>query len=290
MIKEYLNFLASVRNCAPSTIAVYNRQLRSFAKFLVARQVCAWSSVATGDVLAFIEALRCRAMAPASCNMQLAVVSGFFDWLVKFHGLASNPCLLVGRMKCPKRLPQCIEDATIRRVIESLSGADFKTRLARFVVSSLYFCGLRASELLSLRFPAVPQGAVSFRIVGKGNKERVVPISADFRAEFDRWQSYVALLLGPEASKGFCVVAPGGKPLCKRSLHKVVVFALSPFVEKSLCHPHALRHSFATFLLSQGVDLQVIQRLLGHASINTTTIYTTLSDNYITSQFSKAFK
>lgn len=289
MIEEYLDFCKKIRNLSPITLKEYESKLRLFVRWYKEQENNGrWSVISTDTIRNFIYHVRDNNRAASTCNHYLAVLSAFFDYLVRFHGLKENPCVYFGKMREPKRLPEYIEDTIIRKVIESQRGNAFSVRRRRVIIAILYYAGLRASELLSLKFCMINESWSLMDVIGKGDKQRIIPISPVLKSELQSWYEYLKNLFGG-INPTFVIVDCNGNQIKPRNFRYQVELALSPFVPKKLCHPHALRHSFATHLLMSGVDLQVIQKLMGHSSIATTTIYTTISNNYLMSQFSKSF-
>lgn len=289
MITTYINFIKNVRNLSDRTCENYEFVLRAFARWMSENvNNPSWSSLQVSDLERYISFLRSSEHSTVSINYYITVIKVFMDYLVRFHGLKSNPALLIGRLKQPVRLPKYIEDATIRKVINYFSSSCFRHRRSRVAIALAYFAGLRVSELASLSWPNVNLRENYIRVIGKGNKERLIPICSDLRLELINWRAYSIMFFNNCVPD--CVLCKRtGQRASVRLIEEFVCFALQRFCEPELCHPHALRHSFATNLMRKGVSIQVIQKLMGHSNINTTMVYLSVTSDYLLKEFNKAF-
>ena len=289
MITTYINFIKNVRNLSDRTCANYEFVLRAFARWMSENvNDPSWSSLQVADLEKYITFLRNSEHSTVSINYYVTVIKVFMDYLVRFHGLKSNPALLIGRLKQPIRLPKYIEDATIRKVINHFSSSCFRHRRSRVAIALAYFAGLRVSELASLSWPNVNLRENYIRVIGKGNKERLIPICSDLRLELLNWRAYSIMLFSNSVPDNVLCKRTGQKASV-RLIEEFIYFALKKFCEPEVCHPHALRHSFATNLMRKGVSIQVIQKLMGHSNINTTMVYLSVTSDYLLKEFNKAF-
>lgn len=289
MITTYIQFLKDVRNLSERTCANYEFCLRAFARWMTENvNNPSWSSLQVSDLEKYITFLRSSEHSTVSINYYITVIKVFMDYLVRFHGLQSNPALLIGRLKQPIRLPRYIEDATIRKVINHFSSSCFRHRRSRITIALAYFAGLRVSELSSLSWSAVNLQENYIRVIGKGNKERLIPICSDLRLELINWRAY-SIMFFNNCVPDYVLCKRTGQRASVRLIEEFVCFALQRFCEPEVCHPHALRHSFATNLMRKGVSIQVIQKLMGHTNINTTMVYLSVTSDYLLKEFNKAF-
>ena len=270
----YLDELRVARRLADNTLESYARDLTSLARFADSgRQRL--DQLTRQDLEHFVRDRRASGLAPRSVARTVACIRGFYRFLMTDGHIAVNPAEDVRAPKSWPALPKFLSLEDVDRLIEQ---PDTTTSIGvrdRALVELLYATGMRVSELVSLRPSDLNLGAGHLTCLGKGSKERLVPIGA---TAVDWVRRYVAsgrpALLGGKASPWLFVNARGGGRLSRVGFWKILkklarLAGLSPEVS-----PHVLRHSFATHLLERGADLRSIQTLLGHADLSTTQIYT----------------
>ncbi len=256
-----------------NTLAAYRRDLALLARWLQAERGVALHQAAEADLHAYI-AFRHPGSRPSSANRRLTVFRRFFRYLVREGARDDDPTLQIRAARQPPRFPKSLSE----RQVEALLGApDAGTPLGlrdRTMLETLYASGLRVSELVSLATVQVGLNEGVVRVVGKGDKERLVPLGEEARAWIERYlREARPALLGARAADALFVTQRGG-PMTRQMFwtlvkrHAVVAGISAPL------SPHTLRHAFATHLLNHGADLRVVQMLLGHADISTTQIYT----------------
>lgn len=277
---EYLNHLAVERNLARNTIEAYRRDLDAYLAFLSERHIDAPDAVSRRDVEDFVAARRDSGAAGSSINRALSAVKGLHRFMVR-EGLANtHPTSTIRLPKKDEHLPEfvSIEEATAlldQRFPDTAAG-----ERDRAVLEVLYGCGLRVSELAGLELRDVYLDEEFLRVVGKGSKERLVPIAGTARRVLGNYIANGArdeLLsharMGAQTSAVF--LNARGTRLSRQTVHALCErYGRAAGIEG--LHPHTLRHSFATHMLAGGADLRVLQEILGHADISTTQIYTHL--------------
>lgn len=283
--EEYLAHLAVERNLSRNTVAAYRRDLESYRSFLSERGVWSTSEVARSDVEDHIAKKRDGGAADASVNRALSAIKGFHRFLVREGIEVNHPTAPIRLPRTDQRLPSVI---SIDRVA-SLLDQDFPQTAAgerdHALLEVLYGCGLRASELVGLDVRDLHLDEEYLRVVGKGSKERIVPITGTARSALLRYVLHGARTeLQGHARSGS--VSPAvflnarGSRLSRQSVHAICErYGRAVGIEG--LHPHALRHSFATHMLAGGADLRVLQELLGHADIATTQVYTHLDQTHL---------
>ncbi|MCW5891734.1 MAG: tyrosine recombinase [bacterium] len=264
----------SRRGLARRSVEAYARDLAAFARTCAGRRVQRARDLGPGEVRAHLAALDAAGLGPRSRARALAAVRGFTRWLVAEGTLRDDPAADTAVRRPPGRLPRVLGvDQAAQLVTVSVPGGRRPARDRAFL-ELLYACGLRVSEAAGLRTAQIDLEAGWLRVVGKGGKERVVPIGQAAR------DAIVAYLGGERAAmlKGrtspFLFVGPGGRPLSRQALWKLTKKRARAAGVDPAVSPHTLRHSFATHLLGGGADLRVVQTLLGHADVGTTQIYT----------------
>jgi integrase/recombinase XerC len=207
-------------------------------------------------------------------NHKIATLSSFFRYAVRQGYVEKNPVRQLHAMRLPKRLPVALQEQQTDNLInESAFGPGFKGFTDRLICELLYSTGMRRQELLSLRETDIAWSQRLIRVMGKGGKERMIPVGASL---IDDLRDYIAAkrkeLERPD--KEFLLVLETGKPMYASYVYRVVNTHLSNVTTQQKRSPHVLRHSFATHLLNNGANIQAIKELLGHASLAATQVYT----------------
>ncbi len=256
-----------------NTVAAYRRDLSALAAWLADPLRATLHEATSAELQAYIAA-RHGGSRPSSSNRRLTVFRRFFRYLVRERIREDDPTLHIRSARQPPRFPGSLSE----RQVEALLGApDVDTALGlrdRAMLETLYATGLRVSELVGLDTVRVGLNEGVVRVVGKGDKERLVPLGEEAREWIVRYLSDARpRLLGARAADALFVTQRGG-PMTRQMFWTLVKrYARAAEVHAPLS-PHTLRHAFATHLLNHGADLRVVQMLLGHADISTTQIYT----------------
>jgi integrase/recombinase XerC len=217
-------------------------------------------------------ASRLREGARSSAARKLAALRAFFRWLAR-EGAADDPCEAVTAPKIPRRLPVHLSVDDLTQLLSAPDSAKPAGLRDRALLEMLYSCGLRAAECAGLNWSSIHEGLQVARVLGKGSKERVVPVGADALEALRRYRSGWDL---PRLDAKAVFLNAAGSRLTTRSIGRIVEKHLKAAGIAAHATPHSLRHSFATHLLESGADLRAIQEMLGHASIATTQRYTHL--------------
>jgi integrase/recombinase XerC len=219
-----------------------------------------------------------RGLDPASQARILSTTRAFFRWLFETQRIPGNPASGLRNPKLPQRLPGFLTEEESRSLLELPEPRDFPTARLRCLLELLYASGLRVSELTGLDLQDLLLEQRTLRVLGKGRKERLVPFHSEAAAVLDAYLAHRSAFLaekGLPASSALFLNQKGGR-LTPTSVRAFLAQALEHASLRAKVSPHALRHSFATHLLSRGMDLRAIQELLGHASLSTTQRYTHL--------------
>lgn len=274
---EYLNHLTVERNLAANTIAAYERDLRAYLAFLGERGTRRPDDVIRRDVEDFVAAKRADHAADASVNRALSAVKGFHRFMVR-EGLSSvNPTATLRAPKMGDHLPDVISIEAAERLLDQDFPATAAGMRDRAVLEVLYGCGLRASELCGLDVNEVYLDEGFVRVMGKGSKERLVPLVGTARRVLGTYlaEARSGLFSHTRSASASAAVFLNmrGTRLSRQSVHAICE-RYGRMVGIEGLHPHTLRHSFATHMLAGGADLRALQEILGHADIATTQIYT----------------
>jgi integrase/recombinase XerD len=286
LLKQYLTFLHVERGLSLNTRQAYERDLRQLLVFLEQRQKNIVSCEAN-DLFLFLFQWKEQGKSPRSIARCNATLRGFFTYLLDEGKRNDNPSSYLVTPKLNQSLPKVLPEGTMDKLLNTNETSDSAVRdLA--ILEILYGSGLRVSELINLRVTDVSLDVGYIRCLGKGNKERIVPLGdAAIRAVM----SYVA---GPrkrlygKKSSDILFLNTHGRPLTRQGVSFILRKWGSSHNLKRAISPHMFRHSFATHLLDHGADLRSVQELLGHADIATTQIYTHLTRKRLLDVFNKA--
>ena len=278
-LAEFLAWAEGERAYSTHTIRAYRGDLRHFTAFRAGRGAANVDRACVRDYLA---ALARDGFARASIGRKLATLRTFYRYLKRERQVGENPFQAVRSPKKGRRLPRVLEEAEAVALLDSTPSSGRHAHRDRAILETLYSTGLRVSELVGLNWEHVDRLAGTVRVLGKGGRERVVPIgdTALERLEAHR----AARNLGPAArgaspatARGAVFIGTRGRRLHPRSVFEIVRQAIRRTSLRRSISPHVLRHSFATHLLNAGCDLRAVQEMLGHASLQTTQIYTHVS-------------
>ncbi len=289
LLDRFTTHLSVERNVSPHTLAAYRRDLLGFQAFL--RNELKWRENGA-ELLGRVDqiilrrylALLHRRCKRSTIGRKLAALRSFFRFLVREGVLEVNPGELVGTPRAEKYLPKTLSVDEAFALMERDAGDDLLALRDRAIVETLYSCGLRIGELTGLDRAGLDLDAGLVRVVGKGRKERIVPVGRKAREALER---YLAAR-GPVAAEAPLFINHRGGRLTARSIQRQLKVRLLQAGILKEASPHALRHSFATHLLAGGADLRAIQELLGHASLSTTQKYTQVSIEHLTSVYDAA--
>lgn len=274
-LNQFYQHLSAERGLAPLTVAAYSSDLQDFWQFAEAQGVAAWGAVSLSHLQDYLAALEGRGLSARSRARKLSALRQFFRFLQREEKLKTNLVELLDSPRLPRRLPKVLGEDEVATLLQ---GPDPATPLGQrdaALLELLYATGLRVSELVGLTLKQLDLRRGVVRPLGKGSKERVVPMVAQATEKIELFlaQGRTQLLKGRQSPYLF-VNGRGGK-LSRQGFWKILKhYALKQGLEG--LSPHTLRHSMATHLLSRGANLRVIQLLLGHADLATTQIYTHL--------------
>lgn len=269
-------FLAHLRfekRFSPHTLTAYTEDLRQFLEYIFLQyELSDPSQVRPVHVRSWMADLSQRGMKPRSVNRKLSCVRSFYGHGRRSGVFISDPCRDLRLLKVPKRLPVHVEESGMRVLLEEVVFPDgFEGSVERIIVELLYATGMRISELLELRERDIDFRSSSIRVMGKGGKERVIPVGSRL---LDRIREHLGMRVAAGGGAGYLVEKPGGGPMHPRTAYGIVRRYLSLVTTSEKRGPHVLRHSFATHLTDRGADLGAVRELLGHSSLAATQIYT----------------
>ena len=277
--------IATERRLSAHTVAAYRRDLLSLAHWCDRSGFSDWRELDHQHVRTFAARTHAQGLSGRSIQRRLAAVRSFYNFLLREGAVARNAALEVQAPKPGKRLPAALDVDQMARLL-SLKPKNALEHRDLALLELFYSSGLRLSELTGLRIPDLDLEAGQVRVLGKGHKERIVPVGRVAIAALRRWLDERARL-APAAQQAV-FVGRRGEPLGPRAVQlRVAAQARAMGIPQHL-HPHMLRHSFATHLLESSGDLRAVQELLGHASVSTTQIYTHLDFQHLARTYERA--
>jgi integrase/recombinase XerC len=280
-VEDFLRHLADERQLSENTLKAYRRDLGQLEAFLgeyLGREQWAWGDedVDRLALRAFMGSCARRGLSKRSVARKLAAARTFFSFLHLEERIPANPGRTVRAPKLEKRLPGHLTTSDVRAVFEHAEQGAAENRLAGTrtlaIMELLYGSGLRLSELHGLDLQSIDRATRQMRVMGKGSKERIVPLTDAALAAVDRYEPRRREVVVPE-EPGLLVNARGRR-LSRRSIQSAVRGCLEHAAGARGLSTHALRHTFATHLMEAGADLLAVKELLGHVSLSTTQIYT----------------
>jgi len=281
-VEDLLQWLAAERGRATATLSAYRRDLRSYVAWLRAAAVTL-DAVTEADLVAYVNDLRARDLAPASVARSLVPVRSLHRFLVEEGRSSFDPSAHLELPRVPRGLPKAINEDEVARLLDAPEGDEPLARRDRAILEVLYGTGVRVSELVGLSLSDLDLDAALLRAFGKGSRERIVPIGGHALRALVAW-------LGPGGraevepaqwkrrgdAEAVFLNARGGRLTRQGAWDVLRRHGASVGLEGRLS-PHVLRHSCATHMLDHGADIRAVQELLGHASISTTQVYTLVS-------------
>ncbi|MDE6270763.1 MAG: tyrosine-type recombinase/integrase [Muribaculaceae bacterium] len=276
MIDEFLKYLEAERCVSPHTLRAYATDLRLWCDFEAGGSEPDISAIDVDSLRAWVMRMSMDGISQRSIRRRIQALRAFFAWAMRRKGLPVNPAAELAMPKIPKRLPEFIRPDETAAVLDAAVDTDeFEDVRDHTILLLLYATGMRSAELLGLLDKDVDTSRCELKVLGKRNKERIIPFGTEVKTAIETYRTLRDHLLGhtPETF----LTRPDGEPMYYGMLNRIVHSLLDGTVHSRKRSPHALRHSFATDMLNNGADLNAVQRLLGHSSLATTQVYTHLT-------------
>jgi len=272
MIRSFLKYIEYEKRYSSHTLASYKNDLEQFEKFLLKEFDQKPEEANHAMVRSWIVELIDQDIQPRSVNRKITSLKSFYKFLLKRELIEKDPTWKVHVLKTPKQLPHFVQEGDFNKMLDHLPVADeFGALRDRLVVELFYATGMRRAELINLKSQDVNKYAQTLKVLGKRNKERVIPFAKPLLEIINKYQLKKEALFGIDTET--FIVNDKGKPCSEMMIHKTVKnFLGTTSVDKK--SPHVLRHSFATHLLDRGADLNAVKDLLGHTSLAATQVYT----------------
>ncbi len=277
-VTRFLQSLRNERRLSPHTESAYTRDLGSLLEYCAAQGIAAWEGLDPQHVRSFAAQCHRRGLSPRSVQRRLSATRSLFRYLIREGELKRDPSADVQAPKARKRLPVTLDADTMARLLEFRTDDRLGLR-DKAIMELFYSSGLRLAELLGLDLVDLDLRDRTVRVLGKGNKARIVPVGKHAAAALSRWLAERTALAGIGETAVF--VGVNGRRLGPRIVQRrIAQWALRQGLPEHV-HPHMFRHSFASHLLESSGDLRAVQELLGHANISTTQVYTHLDFQHL---------
>ncbi|MCO6459887.1 MAG: tyrosine-type recombinase/integrase [Saprospiraceae bacterium] len=290
ILNRFYNYIGAVQRYSENTKQSYQNDIDGFASFLsVTYQIKSPHHITHFHIRTWIVRLMDNKLSTRSINRKISSLHTFFKYLRRFEGLDADPMVKVVRPKIAKRLPISVpkSDESITRLLEQRSAGDYDVALTEIIIIMLYGTGLRRSELIGLKEADVDRVRKVIRVIGKGRKERFVPIGESLLKKLDEYIELKHQAI-KTISSDLVFLTNSGKPLYPKMVYNIVNRYLKTIPNLERRSPHILRHTFATHLSDSGADINAIKMLLGHSSLAATQVYMHSAPNRLKSIYKNA--
>ena len=262
------------RNLSPQTLDAYHRDVRKYLSFLLDQNISSLNSISQMHIREYIRSLNASGLSPATVSRNFSSIKNYHKYLSAENMVKKNPTLVLSSPKIPKKLPNVLSVLDVEAIIEAIE-PDTRFRIRdRTIIEILYSCGLRVSEICNLKIANLFLDDGLVRVMGKGSKERLIPIGGKASQDLNQYLKYTRPMLSRKTGSSVVFLSQNGRPLTRAMINNILKkWKNAAGIEKHVS-PHTLRHSFATHLLEGGADLRFVQAMLGHTDISTTQIYT----------------
>ena len=288
LIQSFSEYLTAEKGYSPLTIRTYESALRGFEQYF--RKLDAdltWQTIDRDVVRGWIVQLGEEGNDSRTVKKNLSSLGSFYRYLLRMNIVEENPTHLIPRPKTHKKLPQFLRPTEMNRLLDDIAFADsFEGRRDHLILLLFYSTGIRVSECEGLNLSNISLTSCELKVLGKRNKERIIPFGSELQNEIGEFLTIRAAQL-PVGSEALFTDALG-KRLTSAKLRDIVKHYLSMVSTLQKRTPHVLRHTFATVMLNHGADIRAVQELLGHESLNTTEVYTHVTFKELREEYEKA--
>ena len=277
LLEQHLAYLAIDKGLRPRSLEAYRRDLEDFLTFLAERGRRADESSVEGSLVLFMVTLHERGLSPRSIARKGSAIKGFYRFLLREGRLTEDPSRVLERPKTGRPLPKVLSRQEVESMIAAVTGQTPLALRDQAILEVLYGTGIRESELIDLQLGSLHREGEFLNVVGKGGRERVIPIGSFALAAIDRYLKLGRPKLLKDVTVRTMFLNPQGKLLSRMGVWKIVrKYALKAGIARQVS-PHVLRHSCATHMLEGGASILAVQEMLGHVDVATTQIYTHLT-------------
>ncbi len=270
VLEEYLIYIKNVKNYSQNTIKSYNSDIKHYFE----------NTESVGEFSNYLKHLNKNKYSKTSINRKLTSIRTFLSWAVDNNYFNQNQIKIVNNLKVEKKLPNVLTSSYINRLLDNLPESSEKDIRDKAILELMYSSGLRVSEVSNLTSNSINKNN-SIRVLGKGSKERVLPMTKRAYVSTKKYIETSRPKFENDKSKNYLFLGVRGGQLSDREIRRIVKFRTGTF-------PHSIRHTFATHLLEGGADLRIVQELLGHNDPSTTQIYTHVSKKQLQKKYKQS--
>jgi len=270
VLEEYLIYINNVKNYSQNTIKSYNSDIKHYFE----------NTESVGEFSSYLKHLNKNKYSKTSINRKITSIRTFLSWAVDNNYFNQNQIKIVNNLKVEKKLPNVLTASYINRLLDSLPVSSEKDIRDKAILELMYSSGLRVSEVSNLTSNSINKNN-SIRVLGKGSKERVLPMTKRAYVSTKKYIDTSRPKFENDKSKNYLFLGVRGGQLSDREIRRIVKFRTGTF-------PHSIRHTFATHLLEGGADLRIVQELLGHNDPSTTQIYTHVSKKQLQKKYKQS--
>ena len=270
VLEEYLIYINNVKNYSQNTIKSYNSDIKHYFE----------NTESVGEFSSYLKHLNKNKYSKTSINRKITSIRTFLSWAVENNYFNQNQIKIVNNLKVEKKLPNVLTSSYINRLLDNLPESSEKDIRDKAILELMYSSGLRVSEVSNLTLNSINKNN-SIRVLGKGSKERVLPMTKRAYVSTKKYIETSRPKFENDKSKNYLFLGVRGGQLSDREIRRIVKFRTGTF-------PHSIRHTFATHLLEGGADLRIVQELLGHNDPSTTQIYTHVSKKQLQKKYKQS--
>lgn len=270
VLEEYLIYINNVKNYSQNTIKSYSSDIKHYFE----------NTESVGEFSSYLKHLNKNRYSKSSINRKITSIRTFLSWAVDNNYFNQNQIKIVNNLKVEKKLPNVLTASYINRLLDSLPESSEKDIRDKAILELMYSSGLRVSEVSNLTSNSINKNN-SIRVLGKGSKERVLPMTKRAYVSIKKYIKKSRPKFENDKSKNYLFLGVRGGQLSDREIRRIVKFRTGTF-------PHSIRHTFATHLLEGGADLRIVQELLGHNDPSTTQIYTHVSKKQLQKKYKQS--
>ncbi|MBN7275310.1 site-specific tyrosine recombinase XerD [Ligilactobacillus pobuzihii] len=287
LVINYLHFLTVERGLSANTVTSYRNDLDQFVKYLKRQNFDKFSEVTRQDITAYLQEETAQKKANSSIVRSVTSLRRFFSYLIHEKKITTDPMSLIDTPKQEKHLPEVLSRHEVEQLLETPNVGEPLGLRDRAILELMYATGLRVSEVINLKLADLHLPVGLLKTIGKGQKERIVPIGDTAAYWINEYLEHGRTKLLKEKRSDFLFLNFHGNQLTRQGIWKNLKIQVQKAGITKNITPHTLRHSFATHILENGADLRIVQELLGHADISTTQIYTHLSKRRLSEIYDK---
>lgn len=287
-LQSFIHYLTVEKGLSKNTLESYKRDLKQFIAYLRKSEQSKIEEISRQNIVSYLMVLREQGKATSTISRSMASIRAFFQFLLRDQKIISDPSIHLETPKIERRLPKVLSIAEVEALLQAPQSSTAFGQRDRAMLELLYATGIRVSELTSLSLEDVHLQMGFVKCLGKGSKERVIPLG---RVAIESLEQYIQVgrhKLDKKKRSKALFLNHHGNPISRQGFWKIIKkHAKDAGIEKDIM-PHTIRHSFATHLLENGADLRSVQEMLGHADISTTQIYTHVTKTRLKDVYSKA--